>query len=584
VPTFSFTNNNGFGVVLYVVPPGGTQETRQGAISPRTELPLAGDFPAGTDWRIRDSTDGSLIDIYRATSDSSQSHVIQDYRQIQIALRLQNNTPSHVYVYIVDPVSKTERLPVQLNRALHPGEMITLNYLRPLFPNTEIRFKQAGGLLGISAQTLIQTYLTTAEPSQNYVIYPPAPEVVTPVVITGGTVIYSGPIENQPLDPKTHTPPIAVWSAQRSIFNAASYTLELGMFEWSIRQRTNLLDANADKNAIRAALYAGLMAIATATSRTDKEKAIMDWLADQIKKARISAAQLALQEYYRWNADPWSYNPPAGFTPYLLTPRNSPEWLTGAPYPPALDYESLISFAADIVSNNGWSPLNNPILQQGQPGSSSLVGVVGFPSYGAALAYKNLYTSDSGVTALAYTTANLFSPINLSPLPPGVAAPLASLKVMNLQNIGPYTYRSLQDLAKAIIKSSGGLADVPMPVTVLKLEGLEVSELRAALNDILEAEVLGSFVCTLTLSIAIQALIDQIILLAELSRLEQILKDEVAKQQSAPRPDLGNLLYNDINNIIQVYAPDYQPTDPVLLERLMGRQEVYRAFLLSTIS
>ena len=209
------------------------------------------------------------------------------------------------------------------------------------------------------------------------------------------------------------------------------------------------------------------------------------------------------------------------------------------------------------------------------------MGVVGFPSYGAALAYRNLYASDEGVTALAYTTANLFSPINLSPLPPGVAAPLGSLKVMNLQNIGPYTYRSLQDLAKAIIKSSGGLADVPMPV---KLEGLEVSELRAALNDILEAEVLGSFVCTLTLSIAIQALIDEIILLAQLSRLEQTLKDEVAKQQSAPRPDLGNLLYNDINNIGQVYAPDYQPTDPVLLERLMGRQEVYRAFLLATIS
>ena len=74
------------------------------------------------------------------------------------------------------------------------------------------------------------------------------------------------------------------------------------MFEWSIRQRTNLLDANADKNAIRAALYAGLMAIVTATSQTDKEKAIMGWLADQIKKARISAAQLALQEYYRWNS------------------------------------------------------------------------------------------------------------------------------------------------------------------------------------------------------------------------------------------------------------------------------------------
>jgi hypothetical protein len=110
VPTFTFTNNNGFGVVLYVVPPGSTQETWQGEISPQTQRSLIGDFPSGTDWRIRDSTDGSLIDIYiyiyRATSDNSQSHAIQDYRQIQIALSLQNNTPSLVYVYIVDPVSK----------------------------------------------------------------------------------------------------------------------------------------------------------------------------------------------------------------------------------------------------------------------------------------------------------------------------------------------------------------------------------------------------------------------------------------------------------------------------------------------
>jgi hypothetical protein len=65
-------------------------------------------------------------------------------------------------------------------------------------------------------------------------------------------------------------------------------------------------------------------------------------------------------------------------------------------------------------------------------------------------------------------------------------------------------------------------------------------------------------------------------------RLRDELVAELQKQQS-DSPDISNLLYYDINDIIQIYADDYQPTDPVELERLMGPQEVYRAFLLSTI-
>ena len=65
------------------------------------------------------------------------------------------------------------------------------------------------------------------------------------------------------------------------------------------------------------------------------------------------------------------------------------------------------------------------------------------------------------------------------------------------------------------------------------------------------------------------------------TKLRGELVAELQKQQSAP-PDVSNLLYYDINNIMQIYAEDYQPTDPVELERLMGPQEVYRAFLLST--
>ena len=61
------------------------------------------------------------------------------------------------------------------------------------------------------------------------------------------------------------------------------------------------------------------------------------------------------------------------------------------------------------------------------------------------------------------------------------------------------------------------------------------------------------------------------------------LVDNLAQQKSAHLPDLGNLLYYDIRGEVIVYGPEYQPSDPAELERLMGSQEVYRAFLLATI-
>ncbi|MGB9165215.1 MAG: hypothetical protein WCC41_12285, partial [Rhodomicrobium sp.] len=48
------------------------------------------------------------------------------------------------------------------------------------------------------------------------------------------------------------------------------------------------------------------------------------------------------------------------------------------------------------------------------------------------------------------------------------------------------------------------------------------------------------------------------------------------------RSDAGNRL-DHTSNQMSLYAPDYQLTGSVLLERLMGRQDVYRVFLLSPI-
>ncbi len=66
-------------------------------------------------------------------------------------------------------------------------------------------------------------------------------------------------------------------------------------------------------------------------------------------------------------------------------------------------------------------------------------------------------------------------------------------------------------------------------------------------------------------------------------KLRSQLVTNLQKQQNASLPNLDNLLYWDIKGVVAVYGADYQPTDATELERMMGSQEVYRAFLLATI-
>jgi len=96
-------------------------------------------------------------------------------------------------------------------------------------------------------------------------------------------------------------------------------------------------------------------------------------------------------------------------------------------------------------------------------------------------------------------------------------------------------------------------------------------------------EILGNFVVSFVLSSALQEIINESIMLDTKLKLRGELVANLEKQQSAPLPDIGNLLYYDITDTQVIYAADYQPTDPVELERMMGPREVYRAFLLSTI-
>jgi hypothetical protein len=75
-------------------------------------------------------------------------------------------------------------------------------------------------------------------------------------------------------------------------------------------------------------------------------------------------------------------------------------------------------------------------------------------------------------------------------------------------------------------------------------------------------------------------LISESMMLADKIKLRGELVEKLEKQ-SAPLPDPRNLFYYDIEHLL--VSDDWQPTDPVELERLMGSREAYRAFLLATL-
>ena len=415
----------------------------------------------------------------------------------------------------------------------------------------------------------------------------PSVQQTVQMVVTEGPAITISP-EELDTTPLRITPipeaPVTVARAP-NVFNPTVMGIEQ-----SIRQHTG----STDENQVRAALYARFMEIVR-TPVSPEKQAVMDWLGLQVKQTRVEAARLALAEYDRWNRDPWSYQPPGGydFPAYVIPPPGHFLWLSSTPNPPVLANKSWQSYFADIISNNGWSPLNNPILNKGQK-NTSIENVVGFPTFGTVLAYQKLYGTEDGAGILAETTAHLSNPsLNVPLVEAAITSPTAihTVRVISLERIAPFSHRNLKGLVKEL---ANRIAKVSKRVSIdLDLADEKVSmedifktftkgQLRSAIAQITSGEILGNFVVSFVLSSALQEIISESFMLDTKIKLRNELVSELQKQQSAS-PDMSNLLYYDINDIIQIYADDYQPTDPVELERLMGPQEVYRAFLLSTI-
>jgi hypothetical protein len=189
---------------------------------------------------------------------------------------------------------------------------------------------------------------------------------------------------------------------------------------------------------------------------------------------------------------------------------------------------------------------------------------------------------------------NVFSGIASEAAMVGIAQ-VEALKILQLSRLSPYMQRELSIQTRklrALVKrakelrsastSSGFSAEFLEDLSAQSAE--EIQALRAVIGRFISGAVLDTFVCAFVLTIALQALVAEAISVDTKLKLRGKLAEALVEQQRAPLPDLRELLYHDIKGEIVLYAPDYQPTDPVELERMMGGQEVYRAFLLATIA
>jgi hypothetical protein len=444
------------------------------------------------------------------------------------------------------------------------------------------------------ASNTVQTWPPAVPVTQSPATPVPVTTVPVTVTVTPGVAITGTPSKPSISLPPTTPPPsgIALVGARGSLFSN-SFDMPMINLERAIRQQTGL----TDNNQLRAAIYAKLVAIAGTPNRTPDEQAVANWLVQQVKNTRVEAARLALAEYDKWTYDPWDYTPPEGygFPAYAIPARGSTMWATSSPNPPVLANTSWQSFFADIVSNNGWSPLNNPLLTKGQTSTSkSIENMIGFPTFGTALAYQKLYGSPDGVKAFV-TSAYLLSSqsFDLAALLGGPAA--QTVRLTYLDQLAPYSYRNLNAVVQQMLKIRAGGVPVPAganPTAAEYVKSLGSDECLEVARAVTVGEALGNFVATFVLSVALQALIGEVISIITKADLRPKLAANFQEQQSAPLPDPSNLFYYDFGHgvdaktggvVYYLAGDDDQPTDPVGLERRMGSGEAHRAFLLATL-
>ncbi len=95
-----------------------------------------------------------------------------------------------------------------------------------------------------------------------------------------------------------------------------------------------------ERNLIRAALFDRILGMihnpAQDVSNSVFESMVRSWFADAVKQRRVAAAEMALNEYNRWERDPCSYQSPAGFSPTEMCSAFATIYY-GGPKPPSFE-------------------------------------------------------------------------------------------------------------------------------------------------------------------------------------------------------------------------------------------------------
>jgi tyrosinase len=178
MPTFTFTNNNGFDVFFYWFTQSGTP-TGEGSVTSRERTKtFVLDLPAGTVLRFTTQNGtwdlippaprtynikGTTFDTYTILGADRQTHTIRD---VSTRFHITNRSASQVFLFTVDPHSGNEV--AAFNIAPPPaGNYASDDTTGALKPSTTWRFKDAAG-------AVLKTYVTTDANYQEIVIAPVA--------------------------------------------------------------------------------------------------------------------------------------------------------------------------------------------------------------------------------------------------------------------------------------------------------------------------------------------------------------------------------------------------------------------------
>ncbi|RCJ25446.1 hypothetical protein A6S26_16875 [Nostoc sp. ATCC 43529] len=163
------------------------------------------------------------------------------------------------------------------------------------------------------------------------------------------------------------------------IFSNVSSPEQLALQNLEKKAMQNLPAQNLTE--LRAGLFVEILEIANKPvgQRTAEEKLALEWLAKKVKQNRIEATKYALNEYEKWQSNPWTYQPPDGFDRYNVgAPANALQWTWTTPNPPPIRSYGTVAAYSKLTYTGGQTALAETLrsitrLQEGSVDYKNLV-------------------------------------------------------------------------------------------------------------------------------------------------------------------------------------------------------------------